>query len=160
MNACPGSGQFTIIRSSMDKELLFVVLVVGGAVSAAVAAWVMSQYRQRKMVQRAGQWLPVEATVESGALEGTQETNRVVLPTFAFSYKVSDQYYSGRFCLAARLPRSRAEAIIRQMIGRKLLLRYDSERPEEWFIPDESIDGYKVEQKLSSHVIHDYSPSE
>jgi len=143
---------------SMDKELLVVVVIVGGAVSVAVAAWVMSQYQQRKTIQRAGQWLPVEATIESGALEGTQETSKVVLPTFAFSYKVSDQYYSGRFSLMAHLPRSGAEAMISQMIGRRLLLRYDPQCPEAWFIPDESIDGFKVEQKLSSHVIHDYSP--
>ena len=147
-------------NSDMDKQLLVVVVIVGSALSVAVAAWAVSQYLQRKTIRSAGHWLPVEARIESGALEGTQETSRVVLPTFAFSYKVSDQYYSGRFSLSAHLPRPRAEAIIGQMIGRKLLLRYDPERPEEWFIPDESIDGYKVEQKLSSHVIHDYSPRE
>ncbi len=145
-------------NSSMDEQFLVVVLIVGSAIFVAVAAWVMSQYRQRKTMQRAGQWTPVEATVESGALERTHETSKVVLPTFAFSYKVSDQYYSGRFSLAANLPTSRAEAIIGQMIGRKLLVRYDPDRPEAWFIPDEAIEGYKVEQKLSSHIVHDYSP--
>lgn len=145
--------------SNMDKELLAVLFIVGSAVCVAIAAWVMSQYKQRQTIQKARQWLPVEATIESGALEGTQETSRVVLPTFAFSYKVSDQYYSGRFRLSAHLPRARGEAMIGQMIGRRLLLRYDPERPAAWFIPDESIDGYKVEQKLSSHVIHDYSPN-
>lgn len=142
----------------MDKELFVVLLIVGAGISVAVATWVTSQYRQREITQKAAQWLPVEATIESGALEGTRETGKVVLPTFAFSYKVSDQYYSGRFSLKADLPRSRAESIIGQMIGRNLLVRYDPERPEAWFIPDEFVDGYKVEQKLGPHAIHDYSP--
>jgi hypothetical protein len=46
------------------------------------------------------------------------------------------------------------------MIDRKLLVRYDPEHLGEWFIPDESIAGYRIEQKLSSHVIHDYSPKD
>jgi hypothetical protein len=50
--------------------------------------------------------------------------------------------------------------MINQMIGRKLLLRYDPDHPEVWFIPDELIDGYEIEQKIGSHIIHDYSPSD
>ena len=50
--------------------------------------------------------------------------------------------------------------MIAQMIGRKLLLRYDPCHPAAWFIPDGFIDGYKVEQKIGSHVIHDYSPND
>lgn len=144
----------------MDWELLVVLLCVGAGVFFAIAVWVSAQYRQHKVMQRAAQWLLVEATIESGSLEGTRETAKVLLPTFAFSYRVSDQYYSGRFSLRAFLPTSRVESLISQMIGRKLLVRYDPERPEAWFIPDESIDGYKVEQKLGSHIIHDYSPSD
>jgi hypothetical protein len=52
----------------MDITLLGVVLLVAGAVSVAFIAWVISWYRQRKLIQRAGQWLPVEAKIESGAL--------------------------------------------------------------------------------------------
>jgi hypothetical protein len=53
-----------------------------------------------------------------------------------------------------------AESLIDHMIGCKLPLRYDPNYPEMWFIPDEFIDGYKVEQKIGSHVIHDYSPND
>lgn len=144
----------------MDSALLGVILVVGGAVSVAIAAWLISQNRQRRLAHRTTQWIPVEAIVESGALEGTRESGKVVLPTFAFSYKVSDQYYSGRFCLRANLSRAQAVPMIGKMIGRKLLVRYDPERPDVWFTPDELIDGYAVGQKLGSHLIHDYSPSD
>jgi Protein of unknown function (DUF3592) len=144
----------------MDKTLLGVVLVVAIAVTTAVVAWAISQYRTRKLVQRAGQWLPVEGKIESGALEGTHESGKVVVPTFAFSYQVSEQYYSGHFSLRANLSKVLAESMIDQMIGRKLLLRYDPDHPEVWFIPDELINGYEVEQKISSHAIHDYSPND
>jgi len=108
-------------------------------------------------------WPTAEATIDSGAFEGTQESGRVVLPTFAFTYRVSGGYYSGRFCLIPEW-RSRREAfsesIINQMIGRKLLLRYDPHCPEMWFIPDEYIDGCKVGQKIAPHVIHSYYPKD
>ena len=58
----------------------------------------------------------------------------------------------------ANVSKELAESMIDQMIGRKLLLRYDPDHPSMWFIPDEFIDGCKVEQKIGSHVIHDYSP--
>jgi len=46
------------------------------------------------------------------------------------------------------------------MIGRKLLLRYQPDHPEVWFIPDEFIDGLRVQQNIGLHVIHDYAPNE
>jgi hypothetical protein len=75
--------------------LLAVVLIVVGAVFVAVAAWVISQYRQRKMMQMATHWIPVEATIESGALEGTRGSGKIALPTFRLSYTACAQYYSG-----------------------------------------------------------------
>ena len=119
----------------MDNTLLCVVLVVAGAVSIAVAAWVISWHRQRKLVQLAGQWVPIEARIESGALEGTHESGKVVLPTFAFSYQVSEGSYSGRFSLRANLSKALAESMIDQMIGRKLLLRYDPCHPAWFHLP-------------------------
>ncbi len=145
----------------MDKTLLGVVLVAGGAVLLAVAAWVVSWYRERKLLEEAREWPAAEAIVQSGALEGTRESGRIVLPTFAFYYKVSDHYFSGRICLIreGRYPgKTSVESMIKQMIGRKLLLRYDPNRPEVWFIPDEYIEGCKVGQKIGLHVIHSYYP--
>lgn len=141
--------------------LLAVVFVVAGSVAVAVTAWVVSLYRQRQLLEQAEQWLPVESRIESGALEGTHESGKILLPTFAFSYQVSGEYYSGRFSLMPKaFPTTEIlESIIDQMSGRKLLVRYQPAHPEVWFIPDEFIDGLKVEQKIGSHVIHDYYPN-
>jgi hypothetical protein len=145
----------------MDKMLLAVVFVVAGSVAVAVTAWVVSLYRQRQLLEQAEQWLPVEARIESGALEGTHESGKILLPTFAFSYQVSGEYYSGRFSLMPKaFPTTEIlESIIDRMSGRKLLVRYQPAHPEVWFIPDEFIDGLKVERKIGSHVIHDYYPN-
>jgi hypothetical protein len=76
------------------------------------------------------------------------------------SRTVSDQDYSGRFSLKANLPKARAESMIRGMIGRKILVRYDPERPEVWCISEERIDGYQVGQRPGSRLVYDYSPSD
>jgi hypothetical protein len=44
------------------------------------------------------------------------------------------------------------------MIGRKLLLRYNPRHPDAWFIPEERIDGCKVEQRIGSHMFYSYRP--
>ena len=146
----------------MDVSLATIIVVVASVVGICIALWIVSVYRQRKVLQEARQWLPVEAKVESGALEATSETNKVVLPTFAFSYQVAGEYYSGRFGLMPkRFPsKELIQSIIDRMIGRKFLLRYDPSHPEAWFIPDEYIDGCRVEQRISSNVIHRYYPSD
>ncbi len=145
----------------MDETLLGVILVVAAAVSIAVAAWLLSWHRERNLVQQTEQWLPVEAKIESGGLEGTHDSGKTFLPTFAFSYQVSGEYYSGRFSLMPKPFPSKAtiELLIGQMIGRKLLLRYHPDHPEVWFITDEFIEGLKVEQKIGAHVLHSYYPN-
>jgi hypothetical protein len=147
----------------VDKALIGIVVVAAGAISLAVATWIFSWYRGRKLLEEAREWPTTKAIVQSGALEGTRESGRVVLPTFAFSYQVSGHYYGGRFCLIRkrRYPgKTPVESLIRQMIGRKILLRYDPNRPEAWFIPDETIDGCKVGQKIGSHLMHSYFPKD
>ena len=145
----------------MDVALVSVIVVVASAIGISIAVWIASLYRQRKILQEAREWPPVEARVESGALEATQETNKVVLPTFAFSYQVAGDYYAGRFALMPekRFPsQALTQSIIDRMIGRKLLVRYDPHHPEVWFIPEEFIEGCKVEQRIGVHAIHCYYP--
>jgi len=91
-----------------------------------------------------------------------RETNKAVLPTFAFSYQVSGEYYSGKFALIPERSlfpnRALIESMIEGMIGRKLLLRYNPRQPDAWFIPEERIDGCKVAQRIGSQMIHRYYP--
>lgn len=144
----------------MDLSPVAVVLLIAGAVCVAITAYVISLYRARRLIQQAEQWILVEAKIESGGLESTHASNKIILPTFAFSYKVSGNYYSGRFSLLPKpFPDDAAvDSMIEHMIGRKILLRYDPDNPQIWFIPDKFIDGYKVEQKIGMHAIYSIYP--
>lgn len=157
-----GSWRFAVCHNfGVDISLPTVIIVVASAIGISIALWVVSIYRQRRVVKEAREWLAVEGTIESGTVEAPEETNKVLLPTFAFSYQVGGDYYAGRFVLMpGKLFPSKelVQSIIDRMIGRKLLLRYDPHHPEVCFIPDEFIDGLEVEQKIGSHAIHRYYP--
>ena len=45
------------------------------------------------------------------------------------------------------------ESIFAQMIGRKLVVCYNPANPEKWLIPDDTIEGYKIEQRMGPHLI-------
>ena len=110
-------------------------------------------------VAKAKQWPKTEATIQTGAIEvvASNRFNQVRLPAFAFSYQVRGGYYSGRFALMPYTVEY-DESLIDRMIGRKLVLCYDPAHPDRWLIPDEMIDGYKVEQKMGPHLVG-YYPS-
>jgi hypothetical protein len=119
------------------------------AVAAVFALW---WWRKKREVDEARRWPQKEATVETAALEPATEGRYGRFPTFGFSYEVAGESYSGRFSLVRprTVPR---ESLLRQLVGHKLHVHYDPQRPEVWFIPDELIEGCKVEQKMGPHLI-------
>jgi hypothetical protein len=129
------------------------ILVLILALTAGIVGWWMWQ---KKRVERTESWPITEATIESAAVEvvTSSEYAGVELPVFAFSYHVDGHYHSGRFAL---MPVHRDGSLITRMIGRKLQVRYDPQRVDVWFIPNEYIEGCKVEQKLGPHFV-DFSP--
>jgi len=144
-----------------------IAVVAGCALAVAIGAWVISGYRDRKLVREAAEWPTTEARVETGKLEGVRESGKIVLPTFAFSYRAGEDCYSGKFALLPKRAffptegrHAFIESLIAGMIARKIPIRYNPRQPEMWFIPDEMIDGCKVEQRIGFHMIRDYSPSD
>lgn len=119
--------------------------------------WLIWWRWQRSKVEKTKQWPTTEATVQSGAIEVAAQTkfNTIRLPAFAFSYQVRGEYYSGRFALMPYAAEYDA-FLIDRMIGRKFVVRYDPVRPDQSLILDETIDGYKVEQKMGPHVVGCY----
>jgi len=117
---------------------------------------------RRRMSRKATKWPCVEGTIESGKLEhvaGNRRGPEVILPVFAFSYRVGTEYYSGRFALLPYItdPFVSDSSFVEHMIGRKVQVNHDPLKPEVWFIADKLIEGCKVEQKFSGNWI-DYSP--
>lgn len=139
----------------MDATGLLILVSVLAVPMAVVVGWYVYS---RNRVDKASTWPCCQATVESAAMEtvANAEYSAVVLPVFAFSYVVDGDYHSGRFALRpwASDP---GESILTTLLGRKLRIHYDPRRPTEWYIPDEVIEGCKVEQKIGVHVV-DYSP--
>jgi Protein of unknown function (DUF3592) len=160
------SGRFECYRDfSTTTATADIMAVIMDAIGIGILAMVLSVpmlfvvwWRwQRGKVKKAKQWPKTEGTIQSGAIEVVAQTkfNTIRLPVFAFSYQVQGEYYSGRFAL---MPYTVAydESLIDRMIGRKLIVCHDPAHPDRWLIPDETIDGYKVEQKMGPHFIGYY----
>jgi hypothetical protein len=71
-----------------------------------------------------------------------------------FPDPVAGEYSSGRFALRPYLT-DPGEALMARMIGRRLQ-RYNPGQPQVWFLPDEFIDGRKVEQDLGPNLVSVY----
>lgn len=143
----------------MDETGFYILLGLF-VVSAIVAGvWSWEWRKQRRTVGAASSWPLTEATIESGAIEIVNGTGKqpIRLPVFAFSYHVADDYYAGRFSLSYL--NIDADDLIQRLTGRKIQIRCDPHSPDIWFIPDEQIEGCKVEQKMGPHMIKLY-PSE
>jgi hypothetical protein len=133
-------------------QIILGILSLGVAAAIAIGWW---WRKQQSRVESAKHWPVTEATIESGKLEGATE-GRIVLPTFAFSYHVDGEYYSGRFSL---IPQGGSEDIIQRLVGCKLQIHYDASAPRSWFIAEEQIEGCKVEQPIGPHTIALYPES-
>jgi hypothetical protein len=137
----------------MDRNLIGSFLLLG-----LVGALIVQLILRRGRAAKAKQWPTSEATIESGAVEVVARTRygKVELPVFAFSYRVGAGYYSGHFALLPYIT-DPGELLIRRMVGRKVQVRYDPGDAAVWFIPDELIEGCKVEQKISRNLVN-YPP--
>jgi hypothetical protein len=138
----------------MDETGFEILLGVLGIVAAVVITTAWWWRRSQQKAEIAQTWPETAATIESGRLEPVKQS-RASLPTFAFSYHVNGEYYSGRFGLIPGDTSS--EALIQRLVGRKLQIRFNPEQPEVWFLAEERIEGCKVEQELDPHLI-DLSP--
>ena len=120
---------------------------------ALPSGWWLWQFRR---VENAKKWPSTEATIQSGAIETSEywERDLLRLPVFAFSYKVNEEFYSGRFVLIPNM--EPGESLIKRMIDRKLSVQYDPRQPSMYFIPDTMIEGCEVKQKLDPHLIRVY----
>jgi hypothetical protein len=103
-----------------------------------------------KVLQRRTRvWPKTSATIHSAKMEVMEldEKTDVMLPCFAFSYVAAGGNYSGRFSLFTD-GEEEGDSIAKQMVGREIEIQYDPGRPSTWYIPEKTIEGYEVEQKL------------
>ena len=134
----------------MDRTGVQILAVLLTIIGACAAYWMW----QLRRVKSANAWPRTEATIEAAAPEVVGSNFQgitVKLFAFAFSYKVDGEYYSGRFALMPYID-DPGKSLCERMLGRKLEVGYDPKRPEVCFVPDELIEGCKVQQKIGPHV--------
>jgi Protein of unknown function (DUF3592) len=121
--------------------LLFAVIVVHAKISEA---------RTDNEIAETADWLETEATIQSAVMERLDKYTS--FPSFAFSYSVKGEYFSGRFYLKA--DQEQSDDLIKTLPNQRFPVQYDPDDPSAWFIAENTIAGYEVIQNLSS----DYPP--
>jgi hypothetical protein len=81
---------------------------------------------QHMLEEKASTWPTTEATIRQYSTVVVQRTS---LPCFYFSYVIDGEYYSGSFALYANLDEDRIEALGKEMVNRKIAVRYDPNQP-------------------------------
>jgi hypothetical protein len=134
----------------MDSIVLVLVLL-GFPILVIWFCWKLYQKHKAKT------WPATEATIQSGDLEvvNTARGMPIQLPAFAFTYLVNGERYSGRFALKPYISEPPA-GFIDRMIGRKLQVLYNPAKPEQWYLPEDLLEGCKIEQKMGPHLVSLY----
>ena len=119
---------------------------------ALAATAVINNVSRLKRVDRTKAWPSVEATVESGRLEMVHHVSfhDVPMPVFELSYVVDEKPYRDRFGLS--MVKEPPESLIGKMIGRRIMVQYDPQNPASCFIPSETMEGCRIEQRIGSLV--------
>ena len=123
-------------------------------VGLSIAWW---RWQQLRMIKAQKEWPRTDATIQSARLEtvASGRGSKIILPVFGFSYKVNDDYYSGYFSLMPYTVEYE-DSILARMTNRVLPVCYNPEHPEKWLLPEQMIEGYKVEQKMGPHMLRFY----
>ena len=136
------------MENAMWAFMLFSVSVICFAV-------VFNNLSRHRQVKKTNSWPIVEATIQSGKLEIVrhQRFNDIQLPVFELAYVVEQKPYIEQFALS--MTKEPLDLLLAEMIGRTIAVRYDPQNPGRCFIPGETIEGCRIEQKIGS-LVHFY----
>jgi hypothetical protein len=122
------------------------------SVSLLCSTVVFNNVSRMRQVNSTSSWPTVEATVQSGNIKIVHHKrfNDIQLPVFELSYLVEQKAFSERFALS--MTKEPLDSLIAKMIGRRITVQYDPQNPARCFIPGETIEGCRIEQKIGSLV--------
>ena len=122
------------------------------SVSVICFAVVFNNLSRHGQVKKTNSWPIVEATIQSGKLEIVrhQRFNDIQLPVFELAYVVEQKPYIEQFALS--MTKEPLDLQLSKMIGQRIAVRYDPQNPGRCFIPGETIEGCRIEQKIGSQV--------
>jgi hypothetical protein len=131
--------------------ILFGIVAVGIGIVATTGLY---ERRIDERVVKTADWLETEATIQDAVLERIDRYRSY--PSFAFSYSVHGEYFSGRFFLKAN--GDEADWLLKTLLNQKFPVLYDPNNPTEWYIVQTIMAGYEIIQKLSADYPPDTGP--
>jgi hypothetical protein len=136
---------------------MIVLLILLGIVAVVICIVVGTQiYESRidKGIADTADWLDTEAMIQDAVIERIDRYTSY--PSFAFSYAVKGEYFSGRFFLKA--DPEQAGELVKSLLHRRFPVQYDPDSPSAWYVAQATIEGYEIIQKLSSDYPLDSGP--
>ena len=133
---------------------MIVWLIILGIVAAGVGLVVgVGIYERRvdKAVANTADWLEAKATIQDAGIE--RYIKYSWYSSFAFSYPVGDEYFSGRFFLKTNL--RPAEELVKTLLHQEFPIQYDPKNPSEWYIAQATIAGHEIVQKESLYYLQE-----
>ena len=105
------------------------------------------------------QWPVTEGTIQSTSTEQVREgRGSRLIEVCDFSYTVGDEYYSGRLTVG-RLD-GEEDHSSRGLIGRKIQVRYDPQKPDKFSVATVELDGFSLGQHYESPFSNDTEPTD
>jgi hypothetical protein len=127
----------------MDSTTVVIWLLGSGVTAASALCFWWISWR----VKQARNWPPVYATIEVAEVQRVGGGRSAAdLPCFAFSYTIKGHNFSG--CFALRAAKDRRDSLMKQLLSKKMEIRYNPKWPAGWYIPVDTIGGCEVIQKL------------
>jgi len=136
---------------------MIVWLIVLGIVAVAIGVVVgkgMYESRMDKDVADTADWLETEATIQDAVMERLDRYTWY--PSFAFSYSIHGEYFSGRFFLKAN--QSQSDELVKTLLNLRFPVQCDPNNPSGWYIAEATIGGCEIIQGLSPDYPPDTGP--
>jgi hypothetical protein len=127
---------------------MIVWLIVLGIVAVGIGLVVgvgMYESRMDKAVANTADWLETKATIQDTVFERLDRYTWY--SSYAFSYSVGGEYFSGRFFLKAN--REQSEQLVKTLLHQEFQVQYDPNNPSAWYMAQATMAGYEILQKLS-----------
>lgn len=125
---------------SSALELIVYHWVIAVFVICAATVLVVSLVRWPVSPEKAANWPMAEGTIRS--------LGKVVYKSYSadigvFSYKVNDEYYSGRLTVSRSF--STGNRALTNLIDQKFQVRYNPRKPEKFSVPQQELDGFLLD---------------
>ena len=138
---------------AMFSQGVVIVVVVLGALAVLIVALAW----QAKRAERTESWPETEATIQSvGAVVVNAGRSSYTLEVGDFSYSVNGEYYSGRLTISSSF--STDDRAPRVLIHQKIQLRYNPEKPEEFSVSEQALEGFVLSPYNAGSFASDVDP--